>query len=74
VTAYGALLVLTGLDPFKLTSLPGEQASAQGAGLLLWMSGLWLIAARFAWKGVDAKRAFAVRSTPTRRVTGLAAA
>lgn len=63
VTAYGALLVLTGLDPFKLTSsLPGEKASTEGVGLLLWMSGLWLIAARFAWKGVDGKRSFALRS------------
>jgi hypothetical protein len=77
VTAYGTLLVLTGLDPFKLTSsLPGEKASAEGLGLLLWMSGLWLIAARFAWKGVDGKRSFALRSTPTptRTVTGLATA
>ena len=79
VTSYGALLVLTGLDPFKLTSsLPGEQASAEGLGLLLWMSGLWLIAARFAWKGVDAKRVFALRATTTSTSTatspGLAAA
>jgi hypothetical protein len=69
--------VLTGLDPFKLTSsLPGEKASAEGVGLLLWMSGLWLIAARFAWKGVDGKRSFALRSTPTstRTVSGFAAA
>ena len=57
VTAYGLLLVLTGLDPFALTSrLPAAEASAEGSGLLLWMSGLWLIAARFAWKGVDGIR------------------
>jgi len=68
VTAYGVLLVLTGLDPFKLTSsLPGEKASAEGLGLLLWMSGLWLMAARFAWKGVDAKRDEHHRHIPRRK-------
>jgi hypothetical protein len=60
VTAYGALLVLTGLDPFAITSTrPAAEASAQGVGLLLWMSGLWLVAARFAWKGTEGTRAFA---------------
>jgi len=72
VTAYGTLLMLTGLDPFKLTSsLPGEKASAEGLGLLLWMTGLWLIAARFAWKGVDGKRTFAMRTRSTSLATGL---
>jgi len=72
VTAYGLLLVLPGLDPFAITSTrPAAEASAQGVGLLLWMSGLWLIAARFAWKGVEAKRAFARRSAAP---AGLAAA
>ena len=46
-------------------SLKGQKASAEGVGLLLWMSGLWLIAARFAWKGVDGKRSFTPRSTST---------
>jgi len=76
VVAYGLLLVVTDLDPFKLTSsLPAATASAQGIGLLLWMAGLWIVAYRFAWKGVEAKRAFALRTTPaTGRVAGLAAA
>ena len=75
VTAYGTLLVLTGLDPFKLTSsLPGEKASAEGLGLLLWMTGVWLVAARFAWKGVDGKRSFALRTATPSGVTGLVAA
>jgi hypothetical protein len=77
LTSYGLLLVLTGLDPFKLTStLPAAKASAEGVGLLLWMAGMWLVAYRFAWKGIDGKRTFALRtmarSTPA--VTGLGAA
>lgn len=76
IVAYGLLLVVTDLDPFKLTSsLPGDRASAEGIGLLLWMTGLWIVAYRFAWKGVEGKRAFARRSIgASGRVAGLAAA
>jgi hypothetical protein len=49
VAAYGLLVTATGLDPFGATSsLPGDQAQAQGIGLLLWMIGLWTVGARFA--------------------------
>ncbi len=49
VAAYGLLVTLTGLDPFGATSsLPGDQARAEGIGLLLWMIGLWGLGARFA--------------------------
>ena len=49
VAAYGLLVTLTGLDPFGATSsLPGDQARAEGVGLLLWMIGLWVLGARFA--------------------------
>jgi hypothetical protein len=49
VAAYGLLVSLTGLDPFGATSsLPGDQARAEGVGLLLWMIGLWTVGARFA--------------------------
>ncbi|HEX5148092.1 MAG TPA: hypothetical protein VFW02_03345, partial [Candidatus Limnocylindrales bacterium] len=49
IAAYGLLVTLTGLDPFGATSsLPADQARAQGLGLLLWMTGLWLVATRFA--------------------------
>jgi hypothetical protein len=75
VTTYGLLLVVTGLDPFKLTStLPAAKASAEGVGLLLWMAGTWLVAYRFAVKGVGGKRTFALRTTTTSGVTGLVAA
>jgi hypothetical protein len=33
--------------------------------LLLWMSGLWLVAARFAWKGIAAGRPATTRSLGT---------
>jgi hypothetical protein len=53
VAVYGLLLTVTGADPFGATSsLPPDRAVAQGLGLLLWMIGLWVVAARFAWKGV----------------------
>jgi hypothetical protein len=49
VAAYGLLVTLTGLDPFAATSpLPGDEARAEGVGLLVWMIGLWLVAFRFA--------------------------
>ena len=52
VAAYGLLVSLTGLDPFGATSsLPSDQARAEGVGLLLWMIGLWTVGARFAIRG-----------------------
>jgi hypothetical protein len=51
VVAYGLLLTLTGLDPFAATSsLPSDRATVEGVGLLIWMTGLWLVAARYAFK------------------------
>lgn len=53
VAVYGLLLTFTGADPFGATSqLPSERAWAEGAGLLVWMIGVWLVAARYALKGV----------------------
>ena len=52
VAVYGLLVTLTGLDPFGATSsLPDDQARAEGVGLLLWMIGLWTVGARFAFRG-----------------------
>ena len=53
VTGYGLLLAVTGIDPFGATSaLPSDRAWAEGVGLLIWMTGLWIVAARYALKGV----------------------
>ena len=53
VAVYGLLLTVTGTDPFGATSsLPSERAWAEGVGLLVWMIGVWLVAARYALKGV----------------------
>jgi hypothetical protein len=53
VAIYGLLLALTGADPFGATSqLPSDRAWAEGVGLLVWMIGVWLVAARYALKGV----------------------
>lgn len=51
VAAYGLLATLTGLDPFAATGgVPADRARADGLGLLVWMIGMWLVAARFAWR------------------------
>ncbi len=54
IAAYGLLVTLTGLDPFDATSsLPADQARAEGVGLLLWMIGLWTVGVRSAFRGLD---------------------
>jgi hypothetical protein len=53
VAAYGLLVTLTGLDPFAATSsLPADQARAEGVGLLFWMIGLWTVGVRSALRGI----------------------
>jgi hypothetical protein len=53
IAAYGLILTLTGVDPFGATSrLPSARAWADGLGLLIWMIGLWLVAARYAFKAI----------------------
>ena len=53
IAAYGLILTLTGMDPFGATSkLPSDRAWAEGLGLLIWMIGLWLVAARYAFKAI----------------------
>jgi hypothetical protein len=50
VAGYGLLAVATDLDVFGATStLPPDQAIADGVGFLVWMIGSWLVAARFAF-------------------------
>lgn len=69
VSAYAALVTVTGLDPFGTTStLPSDQARAEGLGLAIWMIGLWLVAARFAAKGFPKTRGSAVIQ-PVREAT-----
>jgi hypothetical protein len=53
VAAYGLLLTTTGMDPFGATSkLPSDRVWAEGVGLLIWLIGLWVVAARYAFKGI----------------------
>ncbi len=69
VAGYGLLVTLTGLDPFGATSaLPAHEARAEGLGLMIWMVGLWLVAARFALCGV------VPAGRPVGRSTGLVSA
>ena len=52
IAAYGLLITVTGLDPFGATgNLPSDRARDEGVGLLIWMIGLWLVGARYAFKG-----------------------
>ena len=76
VAIYGLLLTLTGADPFGATSkLPSDRAWAEGVGLLVWMIGVWLVAARYALKGVPPVTADRGVTAPTTavRVTASAA-
>ncbi len=60
LAAYGLILMLTGQDPFGATSrTPSDRAWAEGFGLLLWMIGLWVVAARYAFKGIVLVESFA---------------
>ena len=53
LAAYRLILMLTGQDPFGATSrTPSDRAWAGAFGLLLWMIGLWVVAARYAFKGI----------------------
>ena len=77
VVAYLSLVVMTGLDPFGATSsLPAERASAEGVGLLVWMTGSWLVAWRFAYKAMRPVTVGGQVGTaaPARRGTAVAAA
>ena len=77
VAAYGLLLTLTGMDPFGATSaLPADRAGSEGVGLLIWMIGLWLVAARYALRGVPpvaSDRGVAASRTTTARTSSAAA-
>jgi hypothetical protein len=53
LAAFGCLVLLTGLDPL---GRPGAEASLEGRvqilGLLVWLAGSWIVAARFAVRGM----------------------
>ena len=55
VAAFGGLLLVTGLDPL---GRPGAEAAlasrVQIVGLLVWLAGSWIVAARFAVRGMAA--------------------
>jgi hypothetical protein len=72
IAGYGLILTLTGMDPFGATSeLPSDRAWAEGLGLLIWMIGLWLVAARYAFKAIRPIKPNAAAIAP---LTGAAAA
>lgn len=55
LAAFGCLLLVTGLDPL---GRPGADAAlesrVQVVGLLVWLAGSWIVAARFAVRGMAA--------------------
>ncbi len=75
IAAYGLILTLTGLDPFGATSrLPSDRAWAEGVGLLIWMIGLWLVAARYASKAIRPFGPATLAARISRPTTAIAAA
>ena len=75
IAAYGLILTLTGMDPFGATSkLPSSRAWAEGLGLLIWMIGLWLVAARYAFKAIRPIKPNAAAIRPVSMATTTAAA
>ncbi len=70
MAVYGLLLALTGADPIGATSaLPSDRAWAEGVGLLIWMIGLWVVAARYAFKGVPPVATTPAPAAPRRVAT-----
>jgi len=53
LAAFGCLLLLTGLDPL---GRPGAEAALESrvqiVALLVWLAGSWIVAARFAVRGM----------------------
>ena len=53
LAAFGCLLLLTGLDPL---GRPGAEAALESrvqlVGLFVWLAGSWIVAARFAVRGM----------------------
>jgi hypothetical protein len=65
VAAFGLLLARAGVDPFG--------GSAAGvAGLLVWLIGSWLVAARFALRGMAAPEVRTVDAVPAPAVADVA--
>jgi hypothetical protein len=70
LAAFGCLVLVTGLDPL---GRPGAQAAlesrVQVVGLLVWLAGSWIVAARFAVRGMappESRGEPAEASDPTR--------
>ena len=64
--AFSGLLVRAGVDPFAPADVvPGGQSSLETLGLVAWLAGSWLVAARFVVRGMagpERGEARAVRS------------
>jgi hypothetical protein len=70
LAAFGCLLLITGLDPL---GRPGAEAALESrvqiVGLLVWLAGSWIVAARFAVRGMappDRRPEPAETADPTR--------
>ena len=70
LAAFGCLLLVTGLDPL---GRPGAEAAlesrVQVVGLLAWLTGSWVVAARFAVRGMapaEQRSEVAETADPTR--------
>jgi hypothetical protein len=70
LAAFGGLLLVTGLDPFGRPAAEAAlESRVQVVGLLVWLAGSWIVAARFAVRGMappDRRREPAEAADPTR--------
>jgi hypothetical protein len=70
LAAFGCLLLVTGLDPFGRPAAEAAlESRVQVVGLLVWLAGSWIVAARFAVRGMapaDSRREPAEAADPTR--------
>jgi hypothetical protein len=66
LAAFGCLLLLTGLDPLGRPGAEGAlESRVQIVGLLAWLAGSWVVAARFAVRGMaPAERRVVDEPTP----------
>jgi hypothetical protein len=70
LAAFGCLLLVTGLDPLGRPNADGAlESRVQILGPLVWLAGSWIVAARFAVRGMapaDSRRELAEVADPTR--------
>jgi hypothetical protein len=67
LAAFGGLLLVTGFDPLGSAGAEATfESRVQFVGLLVWLAGSWIVAARFAVRGMAPPELRPVDPEPTR--------